>query len=210
MKKFSLILVIVVILIASMFFLFSNKKNTSKKINYTTKTIAKNLDTVWGMAFLPDGDLIFTERKGNIKIIENKTVRKLLDINKVSERGESGLLGIDIDPEFSKNNFVYLYYTAPKGNRVSRFTLNKSLKDEQVLIDNIPSAIIHDGGRIKFGPDNKLYITVGDSSNPSLAQDKNSLAGKILRINKNGSIPKDNPFGNEIFSYGHRNPQGID
>lgn len=83
--------------------------------------------------------------------------------------------------------------------------------DEQVLIDKIPAAPIHDGGRIKFGPDGKLYVTTGDSANPNLAQDLTSLAGKILRINPDGSTPTDNPFSNSlVYSYGHRNPQGLD
>jgi aldose sugar dehydrogenase len=94
---------------------------------------------------------------------------------------------------------------------VSRFKLvNDQLTAERIIVDNIPGAIYHDGGRIKFGPDNLLYITTGDASVPSLAQDTTSLAGKILRVKKDGSIPNDNPFGNEVFSYGHRNPQGVD
>ena len=81
--------------------------------------------------------------------------------------------------------------------------------NEVILLDNIPIARFYDGGRIKFGPDGKLYITTGDATNPSTAQDLNSLAGKILRINPDGTIPGDNPFGNYVYSYGHRNPQGI-
>ena len=109
----------------------------------------------------------------------------------------------------NKNNFIYVYYSHEKGNRVSRFVLNEKLGDEFILLDNIPSAMFHDGGRIKFGPDNKLYITTGDATEPSSAQNLNSLAGKILRMNKDGSVPNDNPFGNYIYSYGHRNSQGI-
>ncbi|MEK0348149.1 MAG: PQQ-dependent sugar dehydrogenase, partial [Nitrosopumilus sp.] len=95
------------------------------------------------------------------------------------------------------------------GNRISRFVLNDVLEEEFILLDNIPNARFHDGGRIKFGPDGKLYVTTGDATNPSSAQDVNSLAGKILRMNKDGSIPKDNPFENYVYSYGHRNPQGL-
>ncbi|MCH8329623.1 MAG: PQQ-dependent sugar dehydrogenase, partial [Nanoarchaeota archaeon] len=94
----------------------------------------------------------------------------------------------------------------------SRFTFNEQnekIESEFILLDNIPSARFHDGGRIKFGPDGKLYITTGDATEPSSAQDINSLAGKILRMNKDGTIPEDNLFGNYVYSYGHRNPQGL-
>ncbi|MBI2652007.1 PQQ-dependent sugar dehydrogenase, partial [Candidatus Woesearchaeota archaeon] len=111
--------------------------------------------------------------------------------------------------DFDKNRFVYVYYTHQNGNRVSRFVLNEKLEDEFILLDNIPNARFHDGGRIKFGPDENLYITTGDATVPSSAQDINSLAGKILRMNKDGTIPADNPFGNYVYSYGHRNPQGL-
>ncbi|MFW6450299.1 MAG: PQQ-dependent sugar dehydrogenase [Nanoarchaeota archaeon] len=173
-----------------------------------TQVLMRNLDTPWGMDFLPDGRMIFTERPGFVNIYDGNVTR-IAEIN-VSEVSEAGLLGVAVDPDFQENNFVYLYYTSDKDNRVSRFQLqNNSLFNETVIIDNIPNARFHDGGRIKFGPDNKLYITTGDATNPSSAQDVNSLAGKILRVNKEGFIPEDNPFGNYVYSYGHRNPQGL-
>ena len=111
---------------------------------------------------------------------------------------------------FHLNKFIYLYYTHSKANRVSRFILKEGqLIWEKILLDNIPNARFHDGGRIKFGPDKNLYVTTGDATLPSSAQDINSLAGKILRLNKDGSIPKDNPFKNYVYSYGHRNPRGL-
>ena len=152
--------------------------------------------------------MIFTERRGRVSILKNGETKAVADIN-ASEVSESGLLGIAVDPEFDENNFVYLYYTHENGNRVSRFVLKDRLEEEFILLDNIPNARFHDGGRIKFGPDGKLYITTGDATIPSSAQDINSLAGKILRMNKDGTIPEDNPFGNYIYSYGHRNPQGL-
>jgi len=95
-------------------------------------------------------------------------------------------------------------------NRISRFKLEgDQITNETIILNNIPAAAIHDGGRLKFGPDGKLYATTGDSANPSLAQDTSSLAGKILRLNPDGTVPSDNPFGNYVYSYGHRNPQGI-
>ena len=130
--------------------------------------------------------------------------------------GEGGLLGIAIDPNFSENHFIYLYFThndflSTKNKVVRYFESNLTLTENKVLIGNIPGGGVHDGGRIKFGPDGKLYITTGEAGNPNLSQDLNSLAGKILRINSDGSIPDDNPFPNSpVYSYGHRNPQGLD
>ena len=182
---------------------------TIEQNRFEIEVLVKNLDTPWAIDFLPDGRMIFTERSGRVSIFYRGEVKVVGKIN-VSEVGESGLLGIAVDPEFNKNRFIYLYYTTHEGgNRVSRFILNERLEEEFVLLDNIPSAMLHNGGRIKFGPDGKLYITTGDATVPSSAQDINSLTGKILRINKDGTIPEDNPFGNYIYSYGHRNPQGI-
>ncbi len=187
----------------------SNDSVYSKNVSYEAVVVAKDLDTPWAIGFLPDGRLIFTQRNGKLSIIENNTVKLIAQLN-VSEESESGLLGIAVDPDFEVNHHIYLYYTISDRNRVSRFTLNNNgLEDEFVLIDKIPNAQFHDGGRIKFGPDRYLYITTGDATTPSSAQDITSLAGKILRIKKDGSIPTDNPFDNQIYSYGHRNPQGL-
>ena len=181
-------------------------------------TVAKNLEVPWAIAFLPDGGILVTERPGRVRLIDkdgNLQDKPVAAISAVKEFGEGGLLGITLHPEFEKNNFVYLYYTYAGDqdntlNRVSRFTFDKkSLKDETTIVNGIPGNRFHNGGRIKFGSDGFLYITTGDSQNPSLAQDTNSLAGKILRTTENGSPVPDNPFANLIFSYGHRNPQGI-
>ncbi|MFQ5871890.1 MAG: PQQ-dependent sugar dehydrogenase, partial [Candidatus Geothermarchaeales archaeon] len=121
-----------------------------------------------------------------------------------------------LHPDFSENGYVYLYYTYRDGddlwNRVERYREDGSrLIMDRVILDGIPGASIHNGGRLKFGPDGKLYITSGDASQPDLAQDLDSLAGKILRLNPDGSISDDNPFpGSPVYSYGHRNPQGLD
>jgi glucose/arabinose dehydrogenase len=174
------------------------------------------LDTPWSLAFSKNGILFFTERPGYVKAFYNNTLINLKVENlNVKEIGEGGLLGIALDPNFPNSPYIYLYYTYEEGklwNRVVRYKFeNWSLVDQKILIDKIPAATLHNGGRIKFGPDGKLYITTGDATQRDLAQDINSLAGKILRINPDGSIPEDNPFPNlPIYSYGHRNPQGID
>ena len=188
------------------------------KASPTVTTVATGLRVPWGLAFLPNGDLLATERGGNVRIIRKDLgldQNILLSIQEVKEIGEGGLLGIAIHPDYPKKPYVYFYYTykgnnANIQNRLVRFTLQKEkFSDPQVLIDNIPAASNHDGGRIKFGPDGKLYAATGDATIPYSAQDKNSLSGKILRMNKDGSVPEDNPFGNYAYSYGHRNPQGI-
>jgi len=206
MKNKPLIIIATLILIAII--LIFAITNSPEPQGSEMEILAQNLDTPWAIDFLPDNRIIFTERGGEISILDNGTIKNVGDVN-ANEISESGLLGVAVDPEFNTNKFVYLYYTGPNGNRISRFTLNERLENETVLLDGIPSAPNHNGGRLKFGPDGKLYATSGDASERSLAQDTDSLAGKILRLNKDGSVPSDNPFGNYVYSYGHRNPQGI-
>ncbi len=180
--------------------------------------IVQNLDTPWAIAFLPDGSLLVTERSGRIYLLKTNGETKSMEFStaqSVKEIGEGGLLGIVVHPDFPSNHYVYTHYTySGKNNntlnRVSRFTLNDTkMTDEKIIVDEIPGASNHNGGRIKFGPDNYLYITTGDSQDPSLAQDKKSLAGKILRVIDTGEAAPENPFGTLVYSYGHRNPQGI-
>ncbi len=180
------------------------------------ETVAENLDIPWSIVWTPDGTVFFTERSGDLRVIQDGIVSEKpilsLDVGGV----EGGLLGIALDPNYSENHYIYLYYTyndfISTENKVVRYVeSNLSLSEDKVLMDKIPGGPFHDGGRIKFGPDGKLYITTGEAGNADLAQDKNSVAGKILRINSDGSIPEDNPFsGSSIYSYGHRNPQGLD
>lgn len=181
-------------------------------------TLARNLEIPWGLAFLPDGSIIFTERPGRIRLIDKEGVllaAPLLTVTDVAPRGEGGLLGIAVHPDFAKNGFIYIYHTYSKqsglANRVVRYRMDDvRLMLDKVIFDDIPASSTHDGGRLKFGPDACLYITAGDAAQPNLAQDKNSLAGKILRVNDEGSIPAGNPFpGSPVYSYGHRNPQGL-
>lgn len=187
-----------------------------QKLELQVEVVQRNLDVPWALAFAPDGRAFFTERAGRIRVMENNVVRTILTVN-VTAMGEGGLLGLALDPSSNQNHFLYVYhtYTDAKGalrNRIVRFTEGAgTLGDQRVILDGIPGAAIHDGGRIKFGPDGKLYATTGDASQPSSAQDLNSLSGKILRMNPDGSVPSDNPFpGSLVYTYGHRNPQGLD
>ncbi|MDZ4170970.1 MAG: PQQ-dependent sugar dehydrogenase [Methanobacteriaceae archaeon] len=204
-KKMILIFFLVFIGIISIIILWPQPVTQD---GFKSEVVLENLDTPWAMDFLPGDIIIFTERGGKVKTWDGKSLKTVGNIS-VREEGESGLLGLAVDPEFSKNNYIYVYYTAENFNRISRFTLKEKLENETVLIDKIPSSSIHDGGRLKFGPDGKLYATTGDAGQKNLPQDVNSLAGKILRLNKDGTIPEDNPFNNYVWSYGHRNPQGL-
>ena len=177
--------------------------------------VVDGLNNPWEMVFAPNGDIYFSERDGRVWKIENFGEAKVIQTFPKSGSYEGGTLGLALDPNFEENKKIYIYQTNLEleffQNKVFSFTVDgDELVDVQTVIDDIPGAPWHDGGRIAFGPDDKLYITTGDAVNPGWSQDLSSLAGKILRINSDGSIPDDNPFDSSaIFSYGHRNPQGI-
>ena len=181
-------------------------------------SLAQKLEIPWALDFLPDGSIVHTERAGRVRLIdirEGLLAEPLLTVEEAAHRGEGGLLGIAVHPDFASNHFIYLYYTYQGhdnlATRVVRFSKeDKVLLDEKIILDNIPAASNHNGGRIKFGPDGMLYITTGDAARADSAQDRNSLAGKILRLKDDGTIPSDNPFpGSPVYSLGHRNPQGL-
>lgn len=184
-----------------------------------TTVIIESLEVPWAIAFLPDNRMLVTERPGRVRIVDINGISKqalIATINvDVESDGEGGLLGIALHPNFSQNHYVYLYYTYKSQgnqtlNRVVRMKFeNDKLINEEIIVDKIPGAIYHNGGRIKFGPDGYLYITTGDARNSSQAQDINLLAGKILRVTSDGKKASGNPFNNFVYSYGHRNPQGI-
>jgi aldose sugar dehydrogenase len=177
------------------------------------------LNVPWEMAFSPDGRIFITERAGTIRIIRDGKLSAdpWMTLN-VAANGEGGLLGLALDPAFSTNHFLYAAYTysgdgGKLQNRLVRLRedsiMGKGVPDK-VLLDGVGGNSIHDGGRVRFGPDGKLYWTTGETGNGQLAQDTSSLNGKILRINPDGTFPADNPFpGSPLYSFGHRNPQGL-
>jgi glucose/arabinose dehydrogenase len=181
--------------------------------------LAEGLDTPWAIDFAPDGRIFITERPGRIRIVqEGRLQTQPWFTLEAVESGESGLLGLVLDPQFDRNGFVYAAYTYRTAdghlqNRLIR--LRDAQADgkgvvDKILLDGIMGAANHDGGRVKFGADAKLYWTTGDAQRSELAQDLSSLNGKILRLNPDGTIPTDNPFpGSPVYSYGHRNPQGL-
>lgn len=178
------------------------------------ETVADNLSIPWSIAFAPDNRIFFTERTGNLRVIQDGHVLPSIMSLDVAG-GEGGLLGIVLDPDFEQNHYVYLYFTYNEffdiKNKVVRYVeSNNSLKEDKIILEPFVGASYHDGGRLKFGPDRKLYITTGDAGNPQTSQDEKTVLGKILRINSDGTIPSDNPFGTAVYSMGHRNPQGID
>ena len=180
-----------------------------------TDVIVDGLNNPWEIVFGPDGEIYFTERDGRIWKLSEFGDAKVIQTFPKSGAVEGGTLGLALHPEFEKNKKIYVYQTNLElefyQNKIFSFTVEDDmLTDKQIILDGIPGAPWHDGGRIQFGPDEKLYISTGDAISPGLSQDLSSLAGKILRINSDGTIPEDNPFeSSPVFSYGHRNPQGL-
>lgn len=187
--------------------------------SYKTRNYSVN-PGAWDLEFLPNGKAIWTTKNGGLyKGIDSE--EKLASID-VVDKTENGLLGIAIDPDFERNGFLYAYYAESRSAemsdedhqrynyKLSKFELeNGELKERDVLLRNLGS-VYHSGGRIEFGPDKKLYITAGDANRRYQTANLSFLGGKILRINRNGSIPKTNPFEESpVYSYGHRNPQGL-
>ncbi|OLC20887.1 MAG: hypothetical protein AUH33_02825 [Chloroflexi bacterium 13_1_40CM_68_21] len=184
--------------------------------------IATGLQAPWAMELAADGRLFVTERPGRVRIVQLgpggglRTEPWVTLPASTARDGEKGLLGIALDPDFARNGFVYLYYSYTLSNGATRNKVVRMRDDngrgteETVLLDGIPGNSNHDGGRVKFGPDGKLYITTGDAENGANAQNAGSLAGKVLRLNKDGSVPGDNPMpGSPVWSLGHRNVQGL-
>ncbi|OYD06190.1 PQQ-dependent sugar dehydrogenase [Paludifilum halophilum] len=182
------------------------------------KVLAEELDVPWSV--VESGDVFYiSERPGAIAEVPKKggkPQRKKLSLTKeVLHEGEGGFLGLALSPDFDKDSSLYAYHTYRENgeiyNRIVRLKeTEKVWKEEEILLEEIPGGFIHNGGRLAIGPDQKLYATAGDAGEEEKAQDRNSLAGKILRLNLDGSVPEDNPFPDSyVYSYGHRNPQGL-
>jgi glucose/arabinose dehydrogenase len=175
------------------------------------ETVATGLETPWEIAFLPDRRALITERPGRVRLLSRDLKLRPQPVGEVevAEFGEGGLLGIAVDPRFRRNRFVYLYRTTTGGNDIVRYRVKGvRLVDEAVIATDIDAAAIHDGGRIRFGPDGRLYFATGDAADDDQAQDEGSLNGKVLRMEPEafrgqGGRP-------EVVSLGHRNPQGFD
>jgi glucose/arabinose dehydrogenase len=190
-------------------------------VKFRVETVAAGLEVPWGFAWLPNGDMLFTERPGRIRIIEKGNLRgdPVFIVPDVEPSGESGLMDISLHPDFAKNGFVYLAYVYGKTDRfvrVARYTYKDGkFTEPKTIIENISAAQFHAGTRCRFGPDGKLYVTTGDATDRTLAQKTDSLNGKTLRLNDDGTVPQDNPFIGkagyrpEIWTIGHRNSQGL-
>ena len=180
--------------------------------------LATGLTAPWALAFAPDGRTFVTERPGRLRMLTPDGAlvpEPVAEIPGVAAEGEGGLLGLALDPAFATTRRLYLYHTYRDGgglrNRVVRYTEDGGrLGERTVILDGIPGAGTHNGGRLAFGPDGRLYATTGDGAQRALAQDRGSLAGKILRVGADGSVPADNPYrGSPVYSSGHRNVQGL-
>ena len=186
------------------------------ELGVRVETVAENLTIPWSIDWTPDGMILFTERGGELRAIKDGQLLQEPLLSLGVGGVEGGMLGVAVDPNYLKNHYIYVYYTYNEFlsilNKLVRYQMiNEMVNEDRVLIEGIPGGPFHDGGRIQFGPDGKLYITTGDAGNPELSQDLDSLGGKILRINPDGTIPEDNPWKDSpIYSIGHRNPQGLD
>jgi glucose/arabinose dehydrogenase len=207
----------------------------SPRTEVRAEPVVENLEIPWDISVAGDGTVYATERTGRVVTVEESDIAELarpqdaIDAGSLApgsdeepwwvDGGEGGTLGVAVDPAFPEESFVYAYYTARTGdgrkNRVVRYDTSVSdpARTEETLIGGIPANQYHNGGRIRFGPDGNLWVTTGDAGAPEKAQDPAFLGGKILRVTPGGEPPPDNPdLGGDprVFSYGHRNPQGID
>ena len=190
---------------------------TRDGVRYRVDTVASGLELASAIAFAPDGRLFVAERPGRVRIFDAalRSSSVALTLDEVFGEGDAGLLGLALDPAFARTRLVYLYYTARAGadaiNRVVRYReVGGRLAERVVLLDDIPGGTVHNGGALRFGPDDLLYISTGDAGLASRAQDLASLAGKVLRLNRDGTTPRGNPSASPVFSSGYHDPRGLD
>lgn len=182
---------------------------------FRVKSLVTGLDTPWDMIWGPEGDIWVSERNGNISSVDTSTgeIRHIGQID-VVENGESGLMGIALHPDFDNEPYLYAVHSYQTGNSIKNRLIRMRFSGTvlgipEILLDNIPGATIHNGARLAIGPDNLLYLSMGDAAAQKQAQNLASLSGKILRLTLQGEPATGNPFGSAVYSYGHRNPQGL-
>lgn len=236
---FNIIFIILIILVLLVLFRFgiltpfSSTKDTLSQIpvfnesSIRIEEFATGIEIPWDIEFLDDETILVTERTGKVRLIRNGILQEApaLDlITQIVSIGEAGLMGITKHPAYNENKFVYIYHTyKSEGDsylKISRYKFdNDKLISEEIILSELPTGSVHSGGQLEFGPDGKLYVTTGDVASADLAQDLDSLAGKTLRINDDGTVPNDNPYFDStngistmdfVYSYGHRNAQGLD
>ncbi|MEU6480542.1 PQQ-dependent sugar dehydrogenase [Streptomyces sp. NPDC047017] len=183
------------------------------------RTVAEGLDSPWSLAALPGGGLLVSSRdRATLTRIDDRTGRKteLGTVSGVAPQGEGGLLGIALSPDYATDHLIYAYFTSASDNRIVRMLYDErkpageQLGAPDTVFRGIPKGVVHNGGRIAFGPDGMLYAGTGESGERGLAQDIKSLGGKILRLTPDGEPAPGNPFpGSPVYSYGHRNVQGL-
>lgn len=182
----------------------------------TIEEVVTGLEVPWSIVWTSPSRMLIAERPGRIRVFEKTLIpAPLLTVPDIATGDEEGLMGLAVDPEYANNKYIYFCYAYRDGSAIKDRVVRAIDEGDRVsgtktLIENIPAAVFHAGCRLAFGPDNKLYITTGDATDGQIAQDVQSLGGKLLRINRDGSIPTDNPFPDSpVWSYGHRNTQGI-
>ena len=177
-------------------------------VEVETTVVAAGLEAPWDLVFTPGGEALISERDSS-RLLSIDSSGNVEELQRLPENGtgEGGLLGIALSPNYESDGYIYAYYTTDTDNRVTRF---RPGEDPEPILTGIPVLTYHNGGRIAFGPDGNLYVGTGDAGDTSNSQDLNSLGGKILRVTPEGDVPADNPFSNSpIYSYGHRNVQGL-
>lgn len=234
MKKYTGIIIGIIVVAISIYTISNTPSETTILLpspnledrESAVKVMAEGLEYPTNIIVLPDDRIVLTEQTGKtLTFNSNGSLLNTYQLPDIYFEEGAGLLGLALDPQFTSNHYLYLYYTYTENNISSSSSSssnkifnkviraqekNNSLVDVKTIIDNMPASKLHNGGVLKFGPDGKLYISVGDITNSELSQNLSSLAGKILRLNSDGTIPNDNPFDSSaIYSYGHRNVVGI-